>query len=95
MIMKFEKWDRHKIRNENWTRFSITPKGREQGREIISRFKIWVEEHVRGKVMYHVMNYSYYITLALSDTNDCVLFRLTFADDPIKVVPQPLATKGR
>jgi hypothetical protein len=52
----------------------------------MNQFRLWFADHGRGKCMYHIVSHKQYITVAFSDPNDCVLFRLTFADIRTKVV---------
>jgi len=91
MVGIIERWDNKKVIREGWTRFAVRPDCRATGRSIMEKYKLWFIKNGRGRSMFWVVDHSRYFTIAFSDMSDCVLFRLTFTDVPIGIVPQPYA----
>lgn len=87
-------WDRDQIAHEGWTRLALRPADRAAGRAVLARFGGWFVEQGRGHAMVRSDVFDYEITIAFSDITDCVLFRLSFVDVPLGVVPQPHAHFG-
>lgn len=88
---RFEEWEQRAISRQGWVRIAVRPADRAEGRALLSRFKPWFVEHGRGRCMLYCEHHTRYSTIAFSDLVDSVLFRLTFTDVPLGIVPQPRA----
>ena len=90
-----ETWVVERIRSEGWTRFSLFPRDRQDGRLLVSRLHAWVEEACRSSVMIRVVDGASFIGIAFKDTTDAVHFRLAFGDTEIRHQPMPHADDRR
>lgn len=91
MAGTIEKWNRKRLISEGWIRLALRPKNKEEGRDLIYRFKLWFPENGKAQTMYHVVDHAYYSIIAFSDMSDCVIFRLTFPEISANVINQPMS----
>lgn len=89
MIGIIEKWNSEKIRRDNWMRIAVRPSDRAEGRSFMEKFQTWFIQNGAARCMIWVVSYSSYSTIAFSSQIDFVLFRLTFPEMSIGLVPQP------
>ena len=83
-MSELETWDRQRIIDEKWIRFSVKPE-RQDLRDFVQEFRDWFSMQCSGRGMYHVQNYESYATVAFSNDADVGIFMLRFYKNGVVV----------